>query len=304
MHLKRSSLLSILWIVFLSAILTTSCSTRELSSEGKDTGCPDLVPSGMSCIPGGEYILGSDFRDWKKENWDLYGFPIHRVELSPFLIDQKEVTTGEYQACVRSGKCTNQRSNYLHMRGENQPQLKITWFQARDYCQAMGKRLPTEAEFEAASRGPDGETFPWGNEPATCERAIIKDKTGRGCKGHPGPGFHETPAIRKETGSTWDVGSRTSGRYGLYDMSGNAQEWVSDWFAPDLEKCGTGCTGKDPKGPCDGADHCPGFDEKIVKGGSWYWGPVAAMAASRRPHFPANKPIHHFGFRCAKSLSP
>ena len=256
----------------------------------------------MSCVPGGKFILGSNATDFKSENYDLSAFAEHTAELSTFLIDKYEVTTAQYQFCVKSGRCTPQISNYPHLREPNQPQLKVTWYQADQYCRAMGKRLPTEAEFEAASRGPNGETYPWGNETASCKEAVIKDKTGRGCKGWPETGWHTTPAALSETGSTWDVGSKAAYRYGLYDMAGNAQEWVADWFAPTLAECGDSCRGKDPKGPCDGASTCPGFHEKLVKGGSWYWGAIAARAAARRPHVPNNVPIHHFGFRCAKSL--
>ncbi|MBW7858574.1 MAG: SUMF1/EgtB/PvdO family nonheme iron enzyme [Leptonema sp. (in: Bacteria)] len=260
------------------------------------------IPNDMGCVPGGIFILGSSATDWKSESYDLSSFAEHTVELSTFLIDKKEVTTQDYQACVKTGQCEPQSSNYPHLREPNQPQLKVNWYQAKTYCEAKAKRLPTEAEFEAASRGPNGEMYPWGNEIANCNLAIIKDETGRGCQGHKSLGWHETPTAFKETGATWDVASKKPYRYGLYDMAGNAQEWVSDWFAPTLESCGQSCLGKDPKGPCNGANHCQGFTEKLVKGGSWYWGAIAARSAARRPHFPQNSPIHHFGFRCAKSI--
>lgn len=289
---------------FLLSILLSfwSSCAPAMSRPSSGGDCPSDVPADMACIPGGRFLLGSNETDWKKENWDLSSFAEHTVELSTFLIDKYEVTTEQYQACIAAGRCERQLTNYPHLREPKMPQMKVNWYQAQAYCKAQGKRLPTEAEFEAASRGPDGEAHPWGNAPATCEYAIIKDETGRGCKGHKAPGWHATPESFRETGATWDVGSKGPYRYGLYDMSGNAQEWVSDWFAPTLEACGAACTGRDPQGPCAGADHCPGFDEKLVKGGSWYWGPIAARAAARRPHFPKNQPIHHFGFRCAKSL--
>ncbi|NUQ37579.1 MAG: SUMF1/EgtB/PvdO family nonheme iron enzyme, partial [Caldilineales bacterium] len=132
--------------------------------------------------------------------------------------------------------------------------------------------------------------------------AVIRDAGGRGCARMDGPGKNETPARFAHTGNTWDVGSRPAGRYGLFDMAGNAQEWVSDWFAPTLARCGSGCIGHDPKGPCQGADKCAPFRLKLVKGGAWYWGPISARAAARRPHVPHNRPPHHFGFRCARDL--
>ena len=240
-------------------------------------------------------------KKWRDEN------PKRQIILSTFLLDQFEVTTREYQECVRSRNCTSAISNYPQMRGLDQPQLKVNWFQARDYCQKKGKRLPTEAEFEAASRGPEGEVYPWGNQKADCERAVIFTHLGRGC----------TQAFGKN-GNTQRVGSRPAGRYGLYDMAGNAHEWVNDWYEKDYKKCEEDCLVQDireyprslprqepqrnPKGPCQGKDECPGYAEKSVKGGSWYWHWDWARASKRRSYLPLNDPPHHFGFRCARSL--
>lgn len=292
---------SIIALALLAGLACLWLSCRPLDAE-RFKECPDDPPPDMGCVPGGRFVVGSNATDWKKENPELSSFAEHTVTLTTFLIDRTEVTTEQYQACVAAGRCTAQRSNYPHMRGARQPMLKANWFQARDYCRFRGKRLPTEAEFEAASRGPRGETYPWGDEIATCRLAIIKDSTGRGCKGHAGKGINPTPAKYDHTGNTRDVGSLPPGRYGLYDMAGNAQEWVADWFAPDLKRCGDACLGINPLGPCDGADRCPGFKQKLVKGGSWYWGPISARAAARRPYWPKNSPPHHFGFRCVMDL--
>ena len=161
------------------------------------------------------------------------------------------------------------------------------WFHARDYCAFRGKRLPTEAEWEKAARGPNGDLFPPGNEPLTCKNAIIQENGQKGCG----------------TGITWDVASRPVERYGLYDMAGNSWEWVADWYAKDYTACGPACAGLNPRGPCEGADKCPGYTEKIVRGGSWWWDAEYALGSNRRPHFPANKPFHHFGFRCARDAA-
>ncbi len=247
--------------------------------------CPKNAPPEMSCVPGGPFIMGSDSKRWTDEN------PPHKVDLSTFLMDKYEVTTEEYQNCVKEKKCTYVRSNYRQMRGPKQPQVKVNWFQARDYCRSRGKRLPTEAEFEKASRGPNGNIYPWGNEKADCSRAVIMDKGKRGCTDKYG-----------QQGITAEVGSRKPYVYGLYDMSGNVHEWVNDWYEKSYTKCGKACLDKDPKGPCDGKDDCPGYTEKVVKGGSWYWNWDWARAAKRRAWRPINKPPHHFGFRCAKDV--
>ena len=86
-------------------------------------------------------------------------------------------------------------------------------------------------------------------------------------------------------------------------MAGNSWERVADWYSPSWAACGADCEGVDPKGPCGGGDPCPGHDERVVRGGSWYWPAKHATTWHRRPHTPANKPVfHHFGFRCAASL--
>ncbi|MCB1174284.1 MAG: SUMF1/EgtB/PvdO family nonheme iron enzyme [Leptospiraceae bacterium] len=277
-------------ILFLStaAITCAGCGIADALQTGSGyKPCPADLPTDMACVPGGFFWRGSNDSQWKDER------PAMQIELSTFLIDKYEVTVRKYQECVKSGACQLVQSNYLHMRKPDFPQLKANWFQARDYCKAQGKRLPTEAEFEKASRGPDGELYSWGNQAADCSLAVIKDKRGkRGCVG----GFIH------DTGTVANVGSRPAGRYGLFDMTGNAHEWVADWYHPDYQKCGVDCNGRDPQGPCAGRDTCPGFGHKVIKGGSWYWDADWARAAKRRDWQPSNEPPHHFGFRCAKSL--
>jgi formylglycine-generating enzyme len=213
-----------------------------------------------------------------------------------FFMDTTEVTNGAYQACVKAGKCTKGGPAYNDYDRPTQPITGISWYQARDFCAAVGKRLPTEVEFEKAARGPDGDDTPFGMGPPTCDQAVVRIDAGRSCgipKLEPNP----------EKGRTLEVGSRPAGRYGAFDLVGNAEEWVSDWFAADLAACGAACAGTDPQGPCAGAESCEGHPLKMVKGGSWYWDASHAMGWHRRPHVPTNHPYHHFGFRCAASLA-
>jgi formylglycine-generating enzyme required for sulfatase activity len=87
-------------------------------------------------------------------------------------------------------------------------------------------------------------------------------------------------------------------------MMGNAWEWVHDWASDSYAACGDACAGIDPRGPCDGAEECPGHDQRVVRGGSWYWPAEYATGTHRRTHFPINEisNFHHFGFRCAASV--
>jgi len=247
-------------------------------------------PPGMRCVPAGEFIRGSKRLVRKLDSGRRLRdeSPVMKIYVSAFFMDETEVTVAAYNECVKAGGCTYAKTNYgrryLHPR---QPKMGANWFQARAYCRFRGKRLPAEAEWEKAARGPRGDLYPWGNSPADCRKAVIRDRRrGKGCG----------------RGTTWPVASRPASRYGLYDMAGNAHEWVNDWYSKSYRACGADCAGRDPKGPCGGRDRCPGHRFKIVKGGSWWWPGKIALASHRRPHYPANRPYHHFGFRCAKSL--
>lgn len=253
--------------------------------------CED-PPPGMACIPGGPFLRGTDAEAPTNAR------PEASVWLQTFYLDVHEVTYEQYKACEKAAtpaaRCDRAGPQYLDFDHPKMPIQGVSWFHSRKYCQLHGKELPTEAQWEKAARGPDGELYPWGNEPVTCERAIIKDAKGRSC------GLLKAKS-KPETGRPWDVGSRPVGRYGLYDMMGNSWEWVGDWYSKSYADCGAACEGIDPKGPCGGADSCPRHYNRVVRGGSWYWEAEHATGIRRRPHFPANEPFHHFGFRCAAS---
>jgi sulfatase modifying factor 1 len=242
----------------------------------------------MACIPGGSFLRGADGGNANER-------PKAIVELDAYLMDVTEVTVEAFDACVASKLCKPVYTIYSDFSRPKQPKVGVSWFDARDYCSAMKKHLPTEAEWEKAARGTDGRRFPWGDEPITCERAIIMDATGRGC------------GVKKEGGEpekgrTAEVGSRPPNPYGLFDMAGHAWEWVNDWYSKSYTACGDACSRKNPRGPCDGADRCAAVSVRVVRGGSWYWEGDRATATYRAFHEPTNHPYHHYGFRCAASL--
>ncbi len=247
------------------------------------------VPSGMACVPGGFFVRGSD-------DGPADSRPASKVWVQTFLMDIDEVTVRDFFACVKSRKCPKAGPLYRGFSEPDMPINGISWFDADNYCKVRGKRLPTEAEWEKAARGVDGRTWPWGDSKATCDLAIIEDESGKGC-GRKKPGDHP------EKGRPWAVGSRPATQYGLRDMAGNSYEWVADWYSPSWGECGSECSGVDPKGPCGGAAKCPGHKRKSVRGGSWYWPSENARTFHRRSYIPSNKPAHHFGFRCASSVS-
>lgn len=246
--------------------------------------CPprDEWPEGMACVEGGTFTIG-----------DAQGRPDERepgeVFVDTFYMDLHEVTNAEYERCIEAGECDRP----IPFRGfmtDERPMVAVSWFDAVDHCRMVGKRLPTEAEWERAASGPSDTRYPWGDEPLGCERAVVKDERGEGCG----------------TGRTSSVGSMEPGHFGLYDMAGNVHEWVYDWYSPCLRgcenECGDACFGRNPRGPCNGESPCPGYRLRSVRGGSWYWPLERARASARRGSGAPNRGPHRFGFRCARDL--
>lgn len=251
--------------------------------------CLPAAPLAMSCVAAGPFWQGRDDGPANER-------PKHQVWLQAYYMDLTEVTISAYQKCVRSRKCSGAKPIYSDFNRARQPMVALTWFQARDFCKAVGKHLPTESEWEKAARGPEGELYPWGNEPVSCARAVIEDERGRSC-GLPKAGLPRLAHV----GRTLEVPARPAYRYGLHDMVGNAWEWVNDWA--DKDYSGQLDQTVNPRGPCAGADKCSGHKEKVLRGGSWYWDKTYATGTYRRPYVPENQPTSHFGFRCAASLA-
>jgi formylglycine-generating enzyme required for sulfatase activity len=126
-------------------------------------------------IPAGEFIMGLTLKqaetlrlrwlaEYDQPNTDIdfhRSSPQLTVYLDTFKIDKLEVTHARYEACVTAGVC--QPADELGLTEANNP-LYVFYAQAQDYCRWVGKRLPTEAEWEKAARGTDGRLYPWGNE--------------------------------------------------------------------------------------------------------------------------------------------
>ncbi len=237
-------------------------------------GCGQ-VPEGMACVPGGTFWRGADDASDDRK-------PYAQVWVSTFWIDTHEATNEAFDECIKAGAC-QKHERYKGFMEPKQPAVGINWHNAKAYCEWAGKRLPTEAEWEKAARGPDGDIYPWGNDAPTCGLAQY-----RGC----------TPP------TTLAVGSFAAGHYGLHDMAGNVYEWVQDWYSPCYDgcegACGEACTAKDPKGPCGGTgEKCSGFLKlKVLKGGSWFWPASQIPASWRRPYKPESGE-HRLSVRCA-----
>ena len=144
--------------------------------------------------------------------------PLHTVYLDAYYIDKYEVTDAQYAQCVAAEACmasTPDSSNiYSHDNSQNfsdLPATLVNWYQARNYCSWVGKRLPTEAEWEKAARGgSDTRAFPWGNQSPDCTLANFN----------------------RCIDTTSPIGNYPSGAspFGIMDMAGNVWEWANDWW--------------------------------------------------------------------------
>ena len=176
----------------------------------------------MIQVPAGIFQMGCNAIEDQIIHCFGYGSPLHQVQLGDYQIDKTEVTNSEYAACVSAGRCApphatssaTRVSYYDNPEFAHYPVINVDWDQANAYCAWAGKRLPTEAEWEKAARGPsDTRSYPWGEQPPDC--TLTNFGGGKGC-----------------VGDTAAVGSYPFGAspYGAFDMAGNVAEWVADWW--------------------------------------------------------------------------
>ena len=149
---------------------------------------PPVPPTEMITIAPGEFVMGSSEKDilWAaktffSESLDYYRdeTPPHTVYLQAYKIDITEVTMGQYRLYIeQTGKPAPKYMDNKRFNQGTQPVVGVTWQEAADYCATMGKRLPTEAEWEKAARGVDRRYYPWGNEPDETKANVRGKKDG------------------------------------------------------------------------------------------------------------------------------
>lgn len=260
----------------MSVVLTIACFI------GNSSFASEIVDDEMVTVPAGEFLMGCD-PDMDPVCESAPDELRHSVYLNEFEIDKYEVNYRRYQKCIDADKCSYPASrggfNYDLFK-PNFPVNGVNWHQAKAMCEFEGKRLPTEAEWEKAARGINGQTFPWGEELPSCERAVVD-----------GPNAGE---LGCKTGNVLDIGSKPAGvsPYGAMDMAGNVWEWVADWHDAEYFQSSPF---KNPKGPETG-------NYKVTKGGDFFGRHgYEVRASSRFPYDPINiSPA--IGFRCAKSI--
>jgi formylglycine-generating enzyme required for sulfatase activity len=218
-------------------------------------------------VPAGWFLMGQNDGAGPSS-------PQRRVYLDAFAIDRTEVTNADFAEFVAQTGYQAAGWDAGSLEGHaDEPAVGILWREADAYCRWVGKRLPTEAEWEKAARGTDGRRYPWGDawDPARANTA----ESGQG--------------------GVLPVGSFPVGAspYGVLDMAGNAAEWVADYFdfayysyAPD----------HNPLGPSEVLDHS-------LRGGSWA-SPHTQAQTFFRDSSHSVRPNPRVGFRCARALSP
>ena len=220
----------------------------------------------MRLVPAGEFIMGSD------DDKSGEAKPAHTVMLDSFYMDIYEVTRIRYKECVANGVCSEPgdvpslSSFYAY---PNYPMAVVDWNQSKTYCEWRGARLPTEAEWEKAARGTDGRTYPWGEEFDPAYVNVNYD-------------------YQKEPYGPAEVGTYEKGQspYGMYDMSGNVWEWVSDPYIAYPGNQGEGVFW--PTQP-------------VLRGGSWFSPDSYVLRTWFRYTSIPQATDGSFGFRCAVS---
>ena len=249
------------------------------------------VPEDMVLVNAGGFTRGID--NTKNENF-LDEAPAKMIYLSSYYIDKFEVSNSKYTEFIIA--TDHPAPAYWDHRQLNQPSQPVTgvnWFDSDTYCRWANKRLPTEAEWEKAARGPAGSIYPWGNDLDYSKANFAKGKTGK-----------------KYITSPVDAHSEGLSYYGAYNMAGNVFEWVQDWYSSDYYRSDET---RNPKGPqskertsIENISTKPNvlLKKKVIRGGSWF-APAQSITTTHRFW---NNPMNNsygvgLGFRCARSLS-
>jgi len=225
---------------------------------GKD-GAPAVL------VPAGRFVMGDDEESPRRE-----------LFLDAFYIDRYEVTTGRYAKFLAATGSLRPPDGWEELdlaRGDELPVVGVDWNDAVAYCKWVGRRLPTDSEWEKAARGTDERRYPWGNESPALDRANYQNSS---------PSAYD--------GGLTKVGSHAAGRspFGVHDLAGNANEWVADWYSESFPAG----EARNPKGPASGEGH-------VIRGGGRFE-PAERILSTKRYHGQPDLRGEDIGFRCAR----
>ena len=235
------------------------------SAKASDTSTRSSYRENIVWVKGGTFSMGS-----KSLEGDPDETPQHTVALNSFYIDKYEVSKDEYERVVGSNPSTTKGCGEC-------PVDNVSWTEASEYCSKLGKRLPTEAEWEYACRAGTTTQFSYGNT-LSGDQANFNGKFPYG--GAP-VGPNRERAI--------PVGSYKPNAWNLYDMHGNVTEWCLDWYDPAYYG---NSDPSNPLGPKEGK-------LKVVRGGAWNQKAGSLRSAKRAAYNPSMR-LNTIGFRCVK----
>ncbi len=263
-------------------------------TDGTQTLEYTVVPEGMVMVSGGEFQMGSDSVEAAKDEK-----PVHTVFVATFFMDTHEVTVGEYKQFVEATGHREPEWGEIapYAPTDQHPIVLVSWHDAMAYATWAGKRLPTEAEWEKASRGGSvARTYPWGNLTPTGNQCNFADKNLT----------HYWWADKKaDDGYTFTapVGSYPKNSYGLFDMAGNVWEWCLDEYDAGFYAVSEGVN------PISGANTPQQISEsfesvesnRVLRSGSWLV-TAANVRSSTRFFLPPESTNYSVGFRCVMDL--
>jgi formylglycine-generating enzyme required for sulfatase activity len=251
----------------------------------EDVGPPPLDYATMVLVPAGSFEMGHpDETPGPYGNaWKQNELPPHLVTLSEYWIDVDEVTVEQFALFLSyaAGEKHYDPASPIERVGEvdyaavagteQRPATHVSWLGAVEYCEWLGKQLPTEAQWERAAKGTEQQTYPWGDDGVSCLLANYY------------------------TGSTWCVGEPVAvGSYspdgdspeGVHDLAGNVAEWTADWYAPYTA---------DPVTDPVGAE--PNWEGVVVRGGGYNEAAASLRTTARWAAEPTDT-SPGIGFRC------
>jgi len=250
-------------ILTVSGLFLTGCSDEPDESRTPVTGGKDNVK--MVLIPAGEFQMGDSLDGM---SWAI---PVHTVYLDAFYIDAYEVTNAQYKKFMDATNHQTPREwKNSDFNAPEHPVVGVTWYDAVAYAEWVGKRLPTEAEWEkAACSGLVGRRYPWGND-----------------LDHDDANYNGTGG-KDQWAYTSPVGSFAPNDHGLYDMAGNGSEWCADWYDSNYY---SNSPNSNPTGPSSGT--C-----RVLRGGSWYNNSASYLRIAYRLYSDPTGTSDSFGFR-------